>query len=136
MPRPTATFAEYRFKFVLEKREILARFNSDRRQFLEQLFACAPQARSWCTMDFDALWQGYQGERQRAAAALDYLQQQGWIELESKQMTEVYRVVRQHIDPAALAEELHGLFRKERAERAGTLAGPAGVLYLDPLPEP
>ncbi|MNO37370.1 ATP-dependent DNA helicase RecQ [compost metagenome] len=112
-------FAEYRFKFVLEKREILARFNPDRRQFLEQLFACAPQARSWCTMDFDALWQGYQGERQRAAAALDYLQQQGWIELESKQMTEVYRVVRQHIDPAALAEELHGLFeKKEQSELA------------------
>ncbi|MGL6050397.1 MAG: RecQ family ATP-dependent DNA helicase, partial [Aeromonas salmonicida] len=91
-------FAEYRFKFVLDKAEILTRFNPDRRQFLEQLFACAPQARSWCTMDFDALWQGYQGERHRAAAALDYLQQQGWIELESKQMTDVYRVLRQDVD--------------------------------------
>ncbi|WP_394293662.1 RecQ family ATP-dependent DNA helicase [Aeromonas rivipollensis] len=112
-------FAEYRFKFVLEKREILARFNPERRQFLEQLFACAPQARSWCTMDFDALWQGYQGERQRAAAALDYLQQQGWIELESKQMTEVYRVVRQDLDIESLADQLHALFeQKEQSELA------------------
>ncbi len=54
-------YADYRFKFVLEKRDILARFNPERRQFLEQLFACAPLARSWCTMDFDALWQSYQG---------------------------------------------------------------------------
>ena len=108
-------FAEYRFRFVLEKQAILARFNPERRQFLEQVFACAPQARTWCTMDFEALWQGYQGERQRAATALDYLQQQGWIELESKQMTEVYRVLSQQIDTATLAEELHGLKRKSRA---------------------
>ena len=106
-------FAEYRFKFVLDKAEILARFNPDRRQFLEQLFACAPQARSWCTMDFDALWQGYQGERQRAAAALDYLQQQGWIELESKQMTDVYRILRQGVDIDVLADELYALFEKK-----------------------
>ncbi|WP_324043527.1 RecQ family ATP-dependent DNA helicase [Aeromonas dhakensis] len=112
-------FAEYRFKFVLEKVEILARFNPERRLFLEQLFACAPQARSWCTMDFEALWQGYQGERHRAAAALDYLQQQGWIELESKQMTEVYRVLRQEIDVATQADELHNLFeKKEHSELA------------------
>ncbi len=111
-------FAEYRFRFVLEKQAILARFNSERRQFLEQVFACAPQARTWCTMDFEALWQGYQGERQRAAAALDYLQQ-GWIELESKQMTELYRVLSQQIDTVTLAEELHGLFeKKEQSELA------------------
>lgn len=70
-------------------------------------------------MDFDALWQGYQGERQRAAAALDYLQQQGWIELESKQMTEVYRVVRQDLAIESLADQLHALFeQKEQSELA------------------
>ncbi|MBL0572058.1 RecQ family ATP-dependent DNA helicase [Aeromonas hydrophila] len=112
-------FAEYRFKFVLDKTDILARFNPARRQFLEQVFASAPQARSWCTMDFEALWQGYQGERSRAAAALDYLQQQGWIELESKQMTEVYRVLQQDLDIATLADQLHGLFeKKEQSELA------------------
>ncbi|MFM1640619.1 RecQ family ATP-dependent DNA helicase [Aeromonas salmonicida] len=114
-------FAEYRFKFVLDKAEILTRFNPDRRQFLEQLFACAPQARSWCTMDFDALWQGYQGERHRAAAALDYLQQQGWIELESKQMTDVYRVLRQDVDVNALADELYALFEKKELSELARL---------------
>lgn len=112
-------YADYRFKFVLDKGEIVSRFNPERRQFLEQLFACAPQARSWCTMDFDALWQGYQGERQRAVAALDYLQQQGWIELESKQMTEVYRITRQEWDNEQEANALHALFlQKEQSELA------------------
>ncbi|MGL5224906.1 MAG: RecQ family ATP-dependent DNA helicase [Aeromonas sp.] len=112
-------YADYRFKFVLEKEDILSRFNPARRQFLEQLFNCAPLARSWCTMDFDALWQGYQGERSRAVAALDYLQQQGWIELESKQMTEVYRITGQEWDCAQEAERLHALFvQKEQSELA------------------
>lgn len=112
-------YADYRFKLVLAKSDILARFNPERRQFLEQLFACAPQARSWCTMDFDALWQGYQGERQRAVAALDYLQQKGWIELESKQMTEVYRITRQGWDCQQEATALHALFlQKEQSELA------------------
>ncbi|MFM1713214.1 RecQ family ATP-dependent DNA helicase [Aeromonas salmonicida] len=114
-------FAEYRFKFVLDKAEILTRFNPDRRQFLEQLFACAPQARSWCTMDFDALWQGYQGERHRAAAALDYLQQQGWIELESKQMTDVYRILRQGVDIDVLADGLYALFEKKELSELARL---------------
>ena len=70
-------------------------------------------------MDFDALWQSYQGERQRAVAALDYLQQQGWIELESKQMTEVYRITRQGWDNEQEAKALHALFlQKEQSELA------------------
>ncbi|PJG60785.1 RecQ family ATP-dependent DNA helicase [Aeromonas cavernicola] len=112
-------YADYRFKFVLKKGEILSHFHPTRQTFLTELFACAPQARSWCTMDFDALWQRYQGERQRAVAALDYLQQQGWIELESKQMTEVYRVVTPEWDGPQQAAALHGLFlQKEQSELA------------------
>ena len=112
-------FADYRFKFIADKATILARFGEGRRHFLEALFACAPQARSWCTMDFEALWQGYQGERSRAVAALDYLQQQGLIELESKQMTEVYQVQHYPASLDALTAELHGLFeQKEQSELA------------------
>ena len=112
-------FAEYRFKFIADRDAILARFDQGRRHFLEALFASAPQARSWCTMDFEALWQGYQGERGRAVTALDYLQQQGLIELESKQMTEVYQVQRTPASLDALVDELHGLFvQKEQSELA------------------
>lgn len=35
-------YADYRFKFVLDKGEIVSRFNPDRRQFLEQLFRLCP----------------------------------------------------------------------------------------------
>ncbi len=111
-------FAEYRFVRAGQGRHP-GPFQSGATPVSGAVFASAPQARSWCTMDFEALWQGYQGERSRAAAALDYLQQQGWIELESKQMTEVYRVLQQDLDIATLADQLHTLFeKKEQSELA------------------
>jgi len=42
--------------------------------------------------------------------ALDFFQEKGWIELESKQMTEVYSLIAADFDAQALSEELHDYF--------------------------
>ncbi|WP_445400666.1 RecQ family ATP-dependent DNA helicase [Zobellella sp. An-6] len=110
-------FADYRFKFLRPREEILAAFQGERQAFLRQLFDGSPQARSWCQVNFEAIRQRAGGERQRVIRALDYLHQQGWISLESKQMIEVYRVLQSGFDPEAEAARLHALFRqKERSE--------------------
>jgi len=110
-------FADYRFKFIRPKQDIIEHFDGERRQFSEALFHCSPQARLWCQVDFDALWQSYQGERSRAVTALDYFHQNGWIELESKLMTEVYRVSPPQQSIEDLSEQLWQLFNnKERSD--------------------
>ena len=49
--------------------------------------------------------------------ALDYFQEKGWIELESKQMTEVYSLLVSDFDARALSQELHAYFTAhERGE--------------------
>jgi ATP-dependent DNA helicase RecQ len=109
-------FAEFRFKFVQPQEEILNRFHGERRQFLELVFAAAPRARSWCTLDLAELAR-LGADRARAVTALDYLHQQGWLELESKQMTEVYHRLDQPMDSDALASQLHQQFLdKEQSE--------------------
>lgn len=85
-------FADYRFKFIMDKQSIIDHFNEERRDFITALFNCSPQAKTWCQVDFETLWAHFKGERQRAIAALDYFHEKGWIELESKLITEVYRV--------------------------------------------
>ncbi|WP_205948590.1 RecQ family zinc-binding domain-containing protein, partial [Pseudomonas viridiflava] len=55
-------------------------------------------------------YQQYGAERGRVVTALDYFQEKGWIELESKQMTEVYSLLRTDFDPDALSNELHVYF--------------------------
>jgi ATP-dependent DNA helicase RecQ len=114
-----AYFAEYRFKYLCEPEALLARFAGERRQFVEAVIGTSSRARTWCTVDFDRLYQQHQAERGRVVKALDYFQEQGWIELESKQMTEVYALRDAGFDPEALSAELHGYFKQqERSEIA------------------
>ncbi|WP_163025012.1 RecQ family ATP-dependent DNA helicase, partial [Pseudomonas viridiflava] len=52
-----AYFAEYRFKFLIEPAELMARFEGERRQFVEAVIQTSSRARTWATVDFDALYQ-------------------------------------------------------------------------------
>ncbi len=112
-------YADYRFKVNGNVDNITSRFDGERRDFVSAIFAASPKGRLWYTLDFEALWQGYRAERKRVVAALDYFAEQGWIELESKQMTDVYRIL-PHSQPLdLLIERLHGYFvKKEESEVA------------------
>ncbi len=110
-----AYFAEYRFKYLVEPEVLLGKFEGERRQFVQAIIATSARARTWCTVDFDALYNQHQAERGRVIKALDFFQEKGWIELESKQMTEVYALLDAHFDPQQLSEELHAYFRQQEA---------------------
>ncbi|MFL7963614.1 ATP-dependent DNA helicase RecQ [Pseudomonas kielensis] len=112
-----AYFAEYRFKFLIEPQELLERFEGERRDFVAAIIQTSSRARSWATVDFDGMHRQYHAERNRVVKALDYFQEKGWIELESKQMTEVYSVLEADLDVQALSAELHAYFtRHEHGE--------------------
>lgn len=107
-------FADYRFKALMPVEQIIDQFKDERRAFVEALFLASKKSKIWYTMDFEILWQAYQGERQRAVKALDYLAQKGWIMLESKQMTDVYRLCMPQAcsgeNAVKLSHTLHNLF--------------------------
>ena len=112
-----AYFAEYRFKFLIEPEALLARFEGERQQFVSAIIQTSTRARTWATVNFDALYNQHQADRNRVVKALDYFQEKGWIELESKQMTEVYSLLVSQFDAEALSLELHQYFTAhERGE--------------------
>ena len=112
-----AYFAEYRFKFLIEPEALLARFEGERQQFVSAIIQTSTRARTWATVNFDALYNQHQADRNRVVKALDYFQEKGWIELESKQMTEVYSLLVSQVDAQALSLELHQYFSAhERGE--------------------
>ncbi|WP_199458816.1 RecQ family ATP-dependent DNA helicase [Vibrio owensii] len=106
-------FAEYRFKFLQDQSFILNQFQGERRQFIEAIFACSTKAKVWCQVDLEALWMNYQSERSRVVAALDYFHQNGWIELESKQLTDVYSVLPATQNQEATSQHLVELFQSK-----------------------
>ncbi|WP_044270542.1 ATP-dependent DNA helicase RecQ [Pseudomonas fluorescens] len=107
-----AFYAEYRFKYVIEPEALLARFSGERQQFVAAIIQVCKRAKTWATVDFDALYQQHNAERSRVVKALDYFQEQGLIELESKQMTEVYSLLDTDFDPQLLSAELYTGFKQ------------------------
>ncbi|WP_095186284.1 ATP-dependent DNA helicase RecQ [Pseudomonas sp. Irchel 3H9] len=106
-----AFYAEYRFKYLIEPEALLARFSGERQQFVAAIIQVCKRAKTWATVDFDALYQQHNAERNRVVKALDYFQEQGLIELESKQMTEVYSLLNTEFDPQVLSAELYTGFK-------------------------
>ena len=114
-----AYYAEYRFKYLLEPDALLERFEGERREFVAAIIQTSSRARTWATVSFEAMYTQYSAERNRVVKALDYFQEKGWVELESKQMTEVYSVLQSDFDSGVLSAELHEYFtRHEQAEVA------------------
>ncbi|BAQ78189.1 RecQ family ATP-dependent DNA helicase [Pseudomonas sp. St29] len=107
-----AYFSEYRFKLLEEPQALLARFEGERRDFVEAIINTSSRARTWATVNFDALYEQYQAPRTRVVKALDYFQEKGWVELESKQMTEVYSLLQTDFDAGALSTDLHAYFTR------------------------
>ncbi|MDY7530319.1 RecQ family ATP-dependent DNA helicase [Pseudomonas sp. Bout1] len=107
-----AYYAEYRFKYLIEPEALLARFSGERQQFVAAIIQVCKRSRTWATVDFDGLYQQHQAERSRVVKALDYFQEQGLIEMESKQMTEVYGLLDTDFDPQVLSTELYTGFKQ------------------------
>ena len=107
-----AFYAEYRFKYLIEPEALLARFSGERQQFVAAIIQVCKRAKTWATVDFDGLYQQHNAGRNRVVKALDYFQEQGLIELESKQMTEVYSLLDTEFDPQVLSQALYAGFKQ------------------------
>jgi len=144
----TPYYAEYKFKPLLSSAEILQRFDGDRRQFLSMLFKQSQRGRSWFTLDLEACVAATQSDRQRVIRALDYLADEGMIELKATGVHHRFRVTKSP-NVAELAARLaeRVIAREERElERLETLLGlmthdgcqvsALGSYFGEPLPQP
>ncbi|WP_296187757.1 RecQ family ATP-dependent DNA helicase [Pseudomonas sp. UBA1879] len=116
-------FAEYRFRYLIEPQVLVQQFEGERQQFVQALVATSRRARTWATVDFDALHQQYRAERGRVVTALDFFQEKGWIALETRQMTDVYSLLVTDFDAQALSEELHAYFVHHEANEVARIHG-------------
>ncbi|MGA9233220.1 MAG: RecQ family zinc-binding domain-containing protein, partial [Desulfobacterales bacterium] len=67
----------------------------------------------WTTADIPAILNSYETDRQRIIAALEYFDEKGWIELQSRQTVEVYDILTQAFDVDDLAKKMYALFKKK-----------------------
>ncbi|MCL1060147.1 ATP-dependent DNA helicase [Shewanella gelidimarina] len=110
-------FAEYKYKLQTSLEEMLRRFDPERQHFVKAIVDTSAKAKIWHSADLNQLETIYPNSRGRAIKALDYLDQKQLIELQSKQLTQVYEVYAAELNVDGLAERLYQQFSiKESSE--------------------
>jgi ATP-dependent DNA helicase RecQ len=112
----TPYYSRYQFKPLKPSAEILARFAGERRAFLAGVFRQAEKARVWFHLDVEKAARATSSPRERVVAALDYLHDEGLLEVKVADVLHRYRRLRTPPDVKALAAVLHRrtLEREER----------------------
>ncbi len=103
-------FADFKIKLLQPVDHILASFNEQRQTFLATIFKATVFKKVWGSLSFDTLLQDQSIERNRVIAALEYLQEQQLIVLETSRMTEVFKVNINELDDPRLAKVLADYF--------------------------
>lgn len=110
-------FADVNFKFIESKETILASFSGERQAFLTRVFEHSQFRKIWGSPDFDAIYQACSSDRARVITALEYLETQQLIELETKRTTDVYSINEALLNDEFLAQNLYQYFAdKEQKE--------------------
>lgn len=124
-------YAEYRFNLLADKTVLLNQFDERRQAFLQQVFNHTKFNKLWAVPDLNACYEQSNLERSRILAALEYLHDKHLIELESKQMTEVYHVKLDTIKQPDLATNLFDYFKDKEIKEIKRIAALVRFFELD-----
>jgi len=108
-------FEQYSFKYLQEPESIIGRFEGERQRFVRALFENCVSKKVWTHVDLDATQKVYGANRERILAALDYLDERGWIQLQAKQSVEVYDIMDRSFDADMTANKMHRLFEEKES---------------------
>ncbi|TCI01488.1 RecQ family ATP-dependent DNA helicase [Corallincola luteus] len=126
-----AYFADFKYKFVQSKETVLARFEGERQAFVKAIIDNTRFKKVWGEPDFDAICQRYQCQRGRIVTALEYLQEQQLVELETKKMTEVFNVNLSALAATDLAQTLYQYFVDKEQKEIKRIAALVRFFELD-----
>ena len=122
----TPFYSSFRFKPLTSSAEILGRFTGDRREFVAGLLKRATKARTWFSLDADDAARALGAPRERVVAAMDYLGEQGMLELSNEGVRLRYTLRKMPEDLDGLADKLHARAverEKREVERLNQVVG-------------
>jgi ATP-dependent DNA helicase RecQ len=106
-------FEEYSFKFNTGPEVIVNRFKGEKKQFVAAIMDHCRTLKIWTVVDMPSILKSYGTDRQRIAVALEYFDEKGWIELQSRQAVEVFDILTQAFRTDDMAEKMFAVFKKK-----------------------
>jgi ATP-dependent DNA helicase RecQ len=126
-----AYFADFKIKLLKPKAEIINGFNEQRKAFLTTIFNATAFKKVWGSLNFDTLLQDKSIDRNRVIAALEYLQEQQLIVLETKGMTEVFKINLNELADPSLCQDLRNYFKGNEEKEIKRIATLVRFFQLD-----
>lgn len=108
-------YSTFKFYWLRNEREVLAKFDAARADFLRRVLAMAQLGSRWFTLDCAAAADRLKEQRQRIVAALTYLSEQGDIELQAVGVRQGFVRTAVKPDVGALIASLNDRFEKREA---------------------
>lgn len=112
-------YDSYKIKPLVSSNTILQHFDGERRQFVANILATLTKGRTWFSLNTVLAARQLGVERERIIKAVDYMAEQGWLEVKVSDLVHGYRWLRRIEQPKTLADELYGqLANREKNEVA------------------
>ncbi|CCQ12800.1 ATP-dependent DNA helicase RecS (RecQ family) [Pseudoalteromonas luteoviolacea B = ATCC 29581] len=112
-----AYYAQMRFKLMIGKKQLLEHFDVRRQAIIETVFAFSESKREWTNIDVDTLFRQSDIDNSKLLTIMEYLHQKGWLEFDTKVLTQVYRVDKSKLRQEELINSLSDYFSaKEQSE--------------------
>lgn len=113
----TPFYADYSFKPLQSSSDILSRFEGERRTFLAGVFRHAVRSRTWFKLDIGQTAATLGCSRERIISALDWLAEQGVLEVKAAGIRHRFRVLQRPDSIESLGADLHRrILKREQAE--------------------
>ena len=106
-------FDEYSFKYNSEPINIINNFHGERKHFVTTIINHSYTKKTWTYVDIHGILTTQNTDRKRIITALEYFNDKGWIELQSKQPIEVYDIKTQAFNIDMITEKMYRLFKNK-----------------------
>lgn len=107
----------YPFKLIKSQEEILSNFKGERNSFVKAIFKNSKTAKVWTSPDINSIVNDSRCSRGRVVTALEYFDEQGWIELKPKSSVEVFEILKPDFPLQETIDWMYSLFKaKESTE--------------------
>jgi len=127
----TPFYGTYKIKPTIAVKEILGRFQGERRQFIKNIFAEAREGRTWYSLDLASAAERLRQERSRFVRAIEYLEQQGLAEIQVADVRHQYSIIRRPDDVSELTSILSKRFQHREKQEVGRLAQVVDLVLRD-----
>ena len=109
----------YKIQPKVTSKAILDRFDGERRQFVADVLSCLTKGKTWFTLNMTVATNRLKCDRQRIVKAIDYMAEQGWLEVQVSDLVHGFRWLQRFDDPKLIADNLYErLAAREQGEVA------------------